>query len=670
MTLFSSRKKRGRAPREELVHGSIPWIVSALIAGLIPHTPHIPIWIPVWCLLLWGYSILAEIRGLPMPKAITRFFMTLLGIAGVLFATQGVVDNTFGASLLCAMAGLKTLEIRRERDLFISIFIAYFMVVSSLFFSASLVMTLYMVGAMVHITAVLIRVNVPASPMKEALKVAGAITAKAIPLTLVLFFLFPRIDGNIFGITPRRSASSGFSDTLSPGSVSQLAQSSVPVFRASFSSGTPAPQLRYFRGITFQKFDGRSWKTGEKPAIAPGGIGARSAITYRITYETKQVDRLFPLDMPLSIPKGAILNGDFTIPTPKSGIKDTPYEFTSGLSYNTGNLYQWERVFLTLPERGNVEARALASSFRNTSGSTREVVNKALDYFANQDFKYTLSPPPLETNPIDTFLFETRRGYCEHFASAFTFLMRAAGIPARVVGGYLGGSVNPFGDYLIVRQSDAHAWCEVWLKNQGWVRIDPTSVVAPERVEQGAAFALPEFERPSFFIDGSSSLFSKAFNRIRLGWDAINYQWDAKVIGYSFSLQTTFFKRLGITSRDWKGWLKVAFWIMGTLGVIMGVGWFLLEFKNRERFSHVETSWRIFKRKMEKAGVPKAPGEGPLDFLERIEEERPSAAPEARKIAGLYVELTYGRASTDAGKPSELRKKVRGFRPPPQQKAS
>ncbi|MCG8472917.1 MAG: DUF3488 domain-containing protein, partial [Desulfobacterales bacterium] len=334
MTLFALKKKqkKGRPPRETLVLGSIPWIVSALVAGLIPHIPAIPLWIPLWCFLLWGYSIAAEVKGLPMPRPITRFFLTLLGIACVLISSAGIVDNAFGASLLCTMAGLKPLEIRNERDLFISIFIAYFMVVSSLFFSASLMMTLYMVTAMIHITAVLIRVNTPASTINEALKIASAITAKAIPLTLVLFFFFPRIDGNLFGITPRKSATSGFSNTLSPGSVSQLARSNVPVFRVSFDSEIPAPEKRYFRGIVFQEFDGQSWRASATPPGIKGAVKVRGTLTYRIHFETRQVDRLFPMDLPLKLPAGTVLRGDFTAKNPKEGIKDSPYTFRSSLA--------------------------------------------------------------------------------------------------------------------------------------------------------------------------------------------------------------------------------------------------------------------------------------------------------------------------------------------------
>ncbi|MCG8470970.1 MAG: DUF3488 and transglutaminase-like domain-containing protein, partial [Desulfobacterales bacterium] len=450
--------------------------------------------------------------------------------------------------------------------------------------------------------------------------------------------------------------------TLSPGSVSQLARSNVPVFRVSFDSEIPAPEKRYFRGIVFQEFDGRSWRASATPPGIKGTVKVRGNLTYRIHFETRQVDRLFPMDLPLKLPAGTVLRGDFTAKAPKEGIKDSPYTFRSSLAYNTGEMQPWEVIFLHLPEGGNPRSRALAMEWRRTLITPEKIIETALNRFRNTDFRYTLSPPPLKGDPVDAFLFKTQKGYCEHFASSFTYLMRAAGIPARVVGGYLGGSVNPFGEYLIVRQSDAHAWCEVWLKGKGWTRIDPTSVVAPARLEQGAGFALPEVERPSFFITGSSSLFSRTLHRIRLGWDSINYQWDAKVIGYSFSLQTTFLKKLGITTTGWKGLLKAAFWVFGLLGIILAAGWLLMEFKGREKHSHVQTSWLIFQSKMAKSGLAKEKSQGPLDFLAAIQKKRPALASDAARITQLYVQLAYGKRAGDQKVEKRLRKKVRRFK--------
>lgn len=655
--------KKGRHPREEVVKGTLASLVAALVAGLLPHMLHLSPWIPIWCFGFWGYAVLSESKGWPLPRTIPRMCLTFLGLAGVFITTGGIIDNTFGASLLCVMAGLKTLEVRRERDLFITVFIAYFMVVSSLFFSASLLMTLYMVVAMIHISAILLRLNAPGVPLKDAFKVSGAITAKAIPLTLVLFFFFPRIDGNLFGITSSRTATSGFSNTLSPGSVSQLTRSNDPVFRVTFNAPPPASDQRYFRGIVFQEFDGRTWRARSIPPTGAYIESSSGPVSYEMIYETKTVDRFFPLDLPLVIPRAAGIRADYTLQKPRGGIKESPYRFLSATTYNTGGLNQWESIFSRIPSGGNPKSRNLARQWRSESHGAEEVVNKALSYLEANNFLYTLQPPALGEDPVDSFLFESRRGFCEHYASAFTYLMRSAGIPARIVGGYLGGTVNPFGNYLIVRQSDAHAWTEVWIRGKGWLRVDPTSVVAPERIGRGAGFGLPEIERPSFFIGDGASFLARGINRLRLGWDSLNYQWDLQVIGYSFSLQNTFLKKLGITSRNWKGWLKAIAWVVALCGITFAFAWLILELRGRKRTPRVKASWNLFQHKLKKQGIHRHASTGPMDFLEDIKKKHPHLYPDARTITRLYVEITYGRETGNKEKQRELQRMVNRFNP-------
>jgi hypothetical protein len=291
------------------------------------------------------------------------------------------------------------------------------------------------------------------------------------------------------------------------------------------------------------------------------------------------------------------------------------------------------------------------------------VVDKALTYLSTQGFLYTLSPPALGENRVDGFLFESKKGFCEHYASAFTFLMRAAGIPARIVGGYLGGTVNPFGGYLIVRQSDAHAWTEVWIEGKGWIRVDPTSVVAPDRLARGAGFGLPEVERPSFFLGDGASFLTRGFNRLRLGWDSINYRWDTQVIGYSFSLQDPFLKRLGISNRNWQGWLKAIGWVLALCATTFTLGWLILELRGRKRQTRVQASWILFQTKLKNQGITRHAATGPMDFLERIKQDHPHLYPEARTITRLYVEITYGRGAGNVDKQRKLTRAVHQFNP-------
>jgi len=662
-TVLTHSTKKGRHPRKEAVKGTLPLLVAALAAGLLPHMSHLNPWIPVWCFGFWGYAALSEPKGWPLPRTLSRMCLTFLGFAGVFVTSNGVIDNTFGAGLLCVMAGLKTLEVRRERDLFISIFIAYFMVVSSLFFSASLIMTVYMVAAMIHITAILLRINCPGVSIKEAFKISGAITGKAIPLTLVLFFFFPRIEGNLFGISASQRATSGFSHTLSPGSVSRMVKSNAPVFRVTFDGAIPPSDQRYFRGIVFQAFDGKTWRAKTQPP--PGAFieTAAAPISYEIMVETKNTDRLFPLDLPIHVPNATEIRADYTLKKTRGGLKEAPYRFRSATSYTTGPFNPWESVFTKLPAGGNPQSRRLARRWRAQSTEAKQVVKKALAYLGTNGFLYTLKPPLLSGERVDRFLFETRRGFCEHYASAFVYLMRAAGIPARIVGGYLGGTVNPLGDYLIVRQADAHAWTEVWLKGKGWVRVDPTSVVAPERVERGAGFGLPDADRPSFFIGDGASFLARGVKRLQLGWDAVNYHWDIRVIGYSGTLQDVFLHKLGISARSGKGWLTATAWVLSLCAVIFGLAWLILERRSRTQTPPARASWERFQIKLKKQGITRHAATGPLDFLDHIKIHYPHLYPEARSITRLYVAITYGRDAENNARQRELKRAVARFNP-------
>ena len=652
-----------KAPNETLEARALPFLISALAVGLIPHLPHLSPWIPLWCLGMWGYALVASTRGWALPRPLLRTALTFGGCIAAFITSGGTIDNAFGASLLCVMAGLKVLEIRRERDLFNTVCIAYFMVVSSLFFSASLPMVIYMGVAILEITAVLIRVHCPGTGWKKAAKVSGAITAKALPLALVLFFFFPRIDGNILGIAPSKRATSGFTDTLSPGSVSRLTQKRTPVFRVTFKGKPPAPEQRYFRGIVFQTFDGKNWRVTRRPPMGEAIHNAVPSLSYEMRYETSNADRLFPLDLPMEGPPASVRLGDYTLRIPRGGLTDAPYTFKSATAHNTGPLAPWEALFSTLPVAGNPRSRELAQRWRSEAAGPEAFIDKALSYLANQGFSYTLSPPTLGKDPVDAFLFNSRRGFCGHYASAFTFLMRAGGIPARIVGGYLGGTVNPFGGYLIVRQSDAHAWVEVWTRERGWERMDPTAVVAPDRVDRGAGFGLPEIERPTFFLGDSASTFTRGLRRFTQRWDALNYAWDSRIIGYSFSLQGAFMKRLGIPTLDAKGWIKSALWVLALCGLILGIAWALLEFKGRKSRPSSQASWSLFHKKLRRQGIVRPLGMGPATFLAAIKKSHPRLYPEAGTITRLYVELTYGNKEKDKAKQRELKRAVSRFSP-------
>ena len=286
----------------------------------------------------------------------------------------------------------------------------------------------------------------------------------------------------------------------------------------------------------------------------------------------------------------------------------------------------------------------------------------ALNYFRNNEFSYTLNPPALGEESIDDFLFRTSKGYCEHYASAFTYLMRAAGIPARMVAGYLGGELNPYGEYLIVRQSDAHVWVEVWLSGKGWVRTDPTLAVAPQRVDQGLAAALPPEERSILGSLVALGPFAKYWVNIRMGWDAVNNQWNKWILGYSSTRQKTLLAKFGIRAGTRKG-LSTAI-ILATIAVILiGLCYFFsLSKKVGPKQDAVQIAYLRFCAKLARIGLARKPSQGPLDYVSMVVALRQDLKTSVFDIVHLYIRLRYGWGG-DRSDRNRLKALVRRFDP-------
>ena len=290
---------------------------------------------------------------------------------------------------------------------------------------------------------------------------------------------------------------------------------------------------------------------------------------------------------------------------------------------------------MELPSAGNSRARELARQLRSTSHDEQDFINKALARFHNEAYVYTLRPPRLGINSVDEFLFDTKRGFCEHYASSFTFLMRAGGVPARIVTGYLSGEYNQLGKDLIVRQADAHAWTEVWLPNRGWVRVDPTAAVAPNRIEQGIANALPAGEALAFFL-GEPSPWMK---QLKFSFDTFNNSWNQWVLGYDQERQVSFFARLGLGILSWQ---DLGVYLLIGIGSVFGL---LALFTLRSRHSYrdkVERAYALFCKRLASIGIAREPAEGPLDFAARATAQRPDLASKIEAITRLYVALRYG----------------------------
>jgi transglutaminase-like putative cysteine protease len=417
----------------------------------------------------------------------------------------------------------------------------------------------------------------------------------------------------------------------------------------------------YWRGPVLTDFDGKTWRMPEISQLArPRYSHGEKLVTYAITLEPHQKTWLFALDIPAELPeRGVSMLYDLQLRNIVPVNQRMRYEVSSWLEYRYGErtYSDYLRYTRKLDETRNPRAIALAREWFKESPDAKAFIARTLQHF-NREFTYTLEPPVLDDrNPYDDFLFATKRGFCEHYAGTFTLMMRAAGIPARVVTGYQGGEVNPLNKELIVRQADAHAWSEVWLPGEGWVRIDPTAAVSPLRIEGGVNAALGPIGVVSSIIAADQfGMLAQA----RYAWHLVNSNWDQWVIGYNAERQRQFFANLGLPSVDWRTlgfYLVLATFLVG--GAV-SLGLFLRDRPRRAEAALI--AWQRYCAKLAAAGVARAPHEGPLDFLARVKSLKPGIAPQAEEITRRYVEARYGGGASRE-ELRELLRRVRDLRP-------
>lgn len=631
----------------------LPHIIFAIIIAILPHLGRLPLWIIIWCAAMWGYLLFSLRFQWPRPNRAVLILFSVFGIFGLLITYGMRIGPNAYLGLLSIMAALKPFEISTHRDRMISLFLAYFIVITSLFQSESLFITIYMFLSVFVTTGALILINDTTATFKSGLRLSGIIMAQAIPLMAVLFILFPRIQGSIFGLSGMPDATTGFSERLSPGNISRLAKNNDIVFRAEFEKNIPGADHLYWRGIVFHEFDGRSWLRSTRiPGIRYFPTGQRP-VTYTIALEPHGKRWLFTLDRPASTPKWSRMYMDYTLRYLRPVNRKKYYRITSYLQPYKGRLWGIAPA-QQLPAKGNPKSRKLAGDLAGNADSVEQLINQTIFYLKTNGFVYTLEPPLLNRNPIDDFLFRSKKGYCEHYASAFAFLMRAAGVPARIVGGYLGGEVNPFGNYLIVRQSDAHVWVEVWTEVSGWMRVDPTYAVAPKRITGGTSETLTK--------EFSGSLFVKWFKQLRFGWDAVSTSWEAWFSGYSYLEQRALIERLGIRMKSLKGLLTVFSLICGTIFLTVGLYVFFQLRAPARKKDRVQICYEKFCKKLKKIGHPRLSNQGPVDFAGYIAQKRPDLKPDVYEIIRLYVQLRYQK-SHDTSMVKHFCKQVKAFNP-------
>jgi transglutaminase-like putative cysteine protease len=663
----------GRRAELSLDTKRLLWTAAIVVGTSLPHWPSLSPWMVALLLtaIAWRFGI--AFYGWPTVGRVVRLPLSVAAFLAVLVQYRTLNGVEAGSALLVVTVALKFLESRNQRDQLVLIMISYFLMFASLLGERGPLAAAYVVLLVWVTTVGLIQIGRRGEllPYRTMGLFSGRLLLHALPVMAVLFVLFPRLPGPLWAIPGSTSSgATGLNDTMSPGDITNLGLSDEVAFRVEFDSRVPRANDLYWRGPSLGNFNGRTWSMLQgtrRGELVANTIEYRGEPTsYRVMLEPNDRNWAFALDMPRqwSGDNSLRMGSDYQLGTgfgpPRARRLD--YRVTSHVDYSAREpLTEGEReVFRELPPGSNPRARALAESWLADRPSGAAVVDRAMAYLSSQPFQYTLTPPALGAQPIDEFLFTTREGFCEHYASALTFLLRAAGLPARVVLGYQGGELNGLGGYYIIRQSDAHAWTEVWLEDEGWIRVDGVAAVAPERVALGF-----ERSRAAARSPVGAALRTGLGRQARLLWDAVNTRWQAWIIGYGPELQRALLESLGFDNlrRSQRSAVLLGLAVAATVVLLVAssVYW---SWRRRQRAT-VDAASRCFAkfvRKLTRLNVPpRAPAEGPRAYAERAAGLLPHVSGTIRAVADLYVCARY-EPDADGAALAKLSAAVAAFR--------
>jgi transglutaminase-like putative cysteine protease len=637
-------------------------LLLAALMVLAPHFGHLPLWTSATVCLTLAWRAAITLRGSRLPPMWLLLPVSLLAMGGVYLTYRTLLGREAGVTMLALLLTFKLLEMHARRDLFVVIFLSFFLLLTNFFYSQSIMTALAMIATIIVLLSAQITFQFTGAvpPLAARLKLAGRIFLIAAPLGALLFVVFPRIQGPLWGLPgDASSAKSGMSDTMSPGSITNLALSEEVAFRVQFKGAAPPPQQLYWRGPVMSNYNGQTWSRIGRPLypVAQSRLARQltwkaPAYSYEVTLEPGRRQFLFMLELsePLTQIDGAstAYTGELEQLVDAGSDKRLRYSSVAHPNYlaQPGLEPQSLERWLQLPRGFNPRTLRYAEQIQalRAERGDEAAIAAVLDMF-RQGFEYTLEPTRLGSDSVDQFLFDTRQGFCEHYSGAFVYVMRAAGLPARVVTGYLGGERNPVDGYYTVRQSDAHAWSEVWLGPQrGWTRIDPTAAVAPERIRTSLAQALPR-DVP-FGLQGITELARDKYSwlsQLRFGFSAMNNAWNQWILDYNPNRQQDFLKELAAAFGNWR--LLAALALCAVLAMLM-------KYRRTGRARDpVDGAYLAFCRQLARHGLDKAPDEGPLGLARRV---RQLNLPR-EKIAAmtgfleLYGALKYGApaAQTD-----------------------
>jgi len=645
------------------VHTLLPVL---LFITLIPHLMTTPVIITLYIITILLWFSLHTLSIIALPGQWFRFLMIVFALA-ILIGNYGIVfSQKASISLLAIMVCLKCLEIKNEQDrrnIFPVIFLGYFILVTHFLHSQDIILGIFALVNTLLLTLMLMTFNRKpqcAMAFKDSLYLLAHLFIKAVPIAIVLFLFFPRVPGPLWSLpADGQTGSTGLSDKMYPGSVTELVDSDEIAFRIDFYDKIPNVDKLYWRGPVLTKTDGFLWSQKKHKALQQPFSevvkNSMDAVSYTITLEPHQQKWLFALEMPVKVEgdtiKGFYYNNDLQLLNKNNIVQLTQYHVTSMTQFyltptTTGEL----KSALLYPEFSNPRTYKLGKQWRQSVQDKKQIVAKGLNYFKNNPFYYTKRPEIMTKNPSDQFLFDQQRGFCEHYASSFVLLMRAAGVPARVVTGYQGIEKNTIGNYYVVRQSNAHAWAEVWLSGKGWLRVDPTAMIPADRIEDDifqtnldrlsfSSLNLPDLPRLSA---RQKTAMYNFFQQLKQSVDNIKHSWNNWILGYDQTKQSLLLKLMGFNA-DWQ---TLIFLLIGGLVLVFIIFQSAAVYLSYKKTDKVYYYYLKFIKKLNQGDLKVNTSEGPQAIAQQAAKRFPQQSIAIKSIIKHYIDIRYGQSNT------------------------
>ena len=632
--------------------GELPWWCGLLTAGV-----------------LWWRATLAWLNK-PLPGKLWLVGLTLVTLGANWATHRTLLGRDAGVTLIVVLLALKTLELRARRDAFVVFFLGFFTLLTNFFYSQSLLTAGAMLVALLGLLTALVNAHMPVGkpPLLQAARTAGSMALLGAPIMIVLFLLFPRM-APLWGVpSDAMSGRSGLSSSMSVGTIANLALDDSIAMRIRFEGARPASSALYFRGPVLTAFDGREWRAPQASPYRPqtlANLQVRGAeLRYEVTLEPNSRPWLLLLD---ATPVKPVISGfDARMTSELQWLVDRPitellrYQARSYADFSYGPLQQVPALQndLTLPAGSNPRTAQLALEMRadpryaNASGAL--LIAAALERLREGGYRYTLDPGVYGQHSADEFWFDRKEGFCEHIASSFVILMRGLGLPARVVTGYQGGEYNPVDGFLVVRQSDAHAWAEVWLAGSGWLRVDPTAAVAPGRTGAMQRLAAPRGAFASALLGGVSPALAQ---QLRATWEALNNGWNQWVLNYTQGKQFSLLIEIGLSSPSWE---DLSYLLIGVvvLASLTGAVWTLWERSRQDPWLALLTKAA---RHLEQAGLTIAPNSPPRRLAQQLQQQCKLDDPARLALQSWLLRLEaqrYARAGQQGAALATLRSEL------------